>query len=196
MFFDKVLRFANLINNTVYCHDLLSGVWQSFIIVCLLTLLRYFLFRTKWFSIYIHRFLLSDDEVPHDHPFSFWTYVVDGGYIEKRWEMIRVLNIAPRNSEMFEVTSETKWLGRELVDVNRKPGSWAFRNKESVHRVVLHENYTLEEKEKAPLTICFIGPMKPGTWGFYPDGEFVVAKDFLDANHSYANNIPEKWRDG
>jgi hypothetical protein len=159
-------------------------------------LVRYVLFRTKFFSVYIHRFLLSDDKVPHDHPFWFWTYIVDGGYLEERWEMMDVYHVVPDKGDGFKATFTTKWLGQKLENVERKAGTIAFRGRKSIHRVVVYNDYPLEEKEKAPLSICFIGPMKRGTWGFYPDGEFVFAKDFLDTTHQDANNIPEKWRDG
>jgi len=140
-------------------------------------LVRYILFKSKLFSIYIHRFLLSDDEVPHDHPFNFFTYIAgDIGYIEARWE-------------------KTEDGVKKIQGTRRMPGTWAYRRKNDIHRVMVVEDHSLEEKEKAPLSICLIGPIKTGSWGFYPDGEFVLAGEFLDDAHVKINNIPEKWRD-
>jgi len=46
-------------------------------------LIRYFLLRTPWFSIYLHHILRSDeDRELHDHPWSFWSIIIWGGYWE------------------------------------------------------------------------------------------------------------------
>lgn len=151
-------------------------------------LVRYVLFRTRFLSIYIHRFLLPDDEVPHDHPFHFITYIVSGGYREQRWQQGRG-RLAAHSKHIL------KWSKERLPDAIRKPGSFALRKKSDIHRVVLDRPYALEEKELAPLSICIIGPIKKNGWGFYPDKSFVLAGDFLDSVHTEANNVPAKWRD-
>lgn len=47
---------------------------------------RYSLLSTKWFSIYIHHILSSDeDRDPHDHPFSFQSLILKGSYMERAW---------------------------------------------------------------------------------------------------------------
>lgn len=46
-------------------------------------MIRYFLFRSRWVSIYIHHFLRSDNERHlHDHPWRFITVLLSGGYHE------------------------------------------------------------------------------------------------------------------
>jgi len=53
-------------------------------------LIRYFLFRSKYLGIYLHHFLRSDnDRHVHDHPWTFITFLIGGGY----WEHI------PKNHE-------------------------------------------------------------------------------------------------
>jgi len=140
-------------------------------------LVRYVLFRTRWFSIYIHRFLLSDDGVPHDHPFNFITYIAECGYWEERWE------------------KDGDKLGKPLKKIYRQPGSWAARRKSDIHRVEVTFPHQLTDKHEAPLSLCLIGPIKRNTWGFYPEGKFVPAGEFLDDAHVKINNVPEKWRD-
>lgn len=45
-------------------------------------LIRYTLLTIPWFSIKIHKILLSDDACLHDHPWSFLSIVLKNGYKE------------------------------------------------------------------------------------------------------------------
>jgi hypothetical protein len=46
-------------------------------------LVRYFVLRTHWLGIYLHHFLRSDNDLHfHDHPWSFLTLLLSGGYRE------------------------------------------------------------------------------------------------------------------
>jgi len=45
-------------------------------------LIRYTLFTCRWFSVKIHNILLSDPSCQHDHPWSFITVLLKGGYVE------------------------------------------------------------------------------------------------------------------
>ena len=47
-----------------------------------LYLTRYVLFRCKWFGIYVHKFWISDYDVPHDHPWNFFSLPLAVGYEE------------------------------------------------------------------------------------------------------------------
>jgi len=47
-----------------------------------LYLTRYYIFTSKWISIYIHRFHMSDYDVPHDHPWNFIAVPLKAGYLE------------------------------------------------------------------------------------------------------------------
>lgn len=47
--------------------------------------------QTPWFALYLHFIYLPDeDRDPHDHPFTFWSLVVCGGYTERVWHRGRV----------------------------------------------------------------------------------------------------------
>lgn len=45
-------------------------------------LIRYSLFTTPWFAVKIHKILMSDDACFHDHPWSFISIILWGGYTE------------------------------------------------------------------------------------------------------------------
>jgi len=46
-------------------------------------LIRYFLIRSKYFGLYLHRLCRSDeDRALHDHPWTFVSVILTAGYIE------------------------------------------------------------------------------------------------------------------
>ena len=45
-------------------------------------LIRYSIFTCPLFSIKLHRILISDDDCMHDHPWSFISFILKGGYVE------------------------------------------------------------------------------------------------------------------
>jgi len=44
---------------------------------------RFYIFSTPWFGVYIHRFWASDPDGLHDHPWSSFSWVLEGGYKEE-----------------------------------------------------------------------------------------------------------------
>lgn len=46
-------------------------------------LIRYSLLTTPWFAVKLHRIFLSDDDCSHDHPWSFISFILWGGYVEE-----------------------------------------------------------------------------------------------------------------
>lgn len=50
-------------------------------------LFRYYLLGkpdSRWFGVYLHHFVASDDEGYHDHPWPFVSILLQGGYAEDR----------------------------------------------------------------------------------------------------------------
>tara|TARA_B110000208_G_C11730679_1_gene416289 strand:+ start:995 stop:1447 length:453 start_codon:yes stop_codon:yes gene_type:complete len=74
---------------------------------------RYYLFlkeRTSFpFNIFIHKFLKSDPDDLHDHPWNYFTFILSGGY----WE---------------HTTTGKFW---------RRPFSCIYRKAKSLHRIEL-----------------------------------------------------------
>ncbi len=47
--------------------------------------MRRWILRLPWFNLRLHNILKSDEGRDlHDHPFSFWSFILRGGYIEHR----------------------------------------------------------------------------------------------------------------
>lgn len=117
-------------------------------------LVRYIVFKSKYGCIYIHRFMRSDNDTPHDHPWNFFTYVISGGYTEVFYDR----NKPERNlSSLWRRSTNT-----------RTPGSIAYRKATDVHQVVTDKERTMDEIADAPFTICVMGP-RIREWGFWAD---------------------------
>ena len=117
-------------------------------------LIRYPLLSTALFSVYIHRFLRSDKDDPHDHPFSFVSYVVSGGYTESLFDKAN------------KTAASTDTVYFHTITSRRKPGSLAFRKATDVHRVLVDSVLQPREYKKAPLTVILLGP-RTRDWGFW-----------------------------
>lgn len=157
-------------------------------------LVRYIVFKSKYMCVYIHRFLRSDADDPHDHPWNFFTYVISGGYKEIFYNRKRSVKA------MFDYSIDaipyfkSFWTDRENI---RLPGSIAYRRATDIHKVVVEKQLELEftgkispeDKkiiEQAPYTICIMGKRRR-EWGFwqrergYPDGsKFIDWRRYLN----------------
>ena len=95
------------------------------------------------FNIFIHKFLKSDEEPLHNHPWSYFTYILSGGYRE------HILN------------PETN----ECVIYDRKPGFFQKVGADHVHRVELYKTNKCEQS----CWTLFIPFKRTQDWGFYVD---------------------------
>jgi len=108
------------------------------------TLHRYYLFlkNRKWFpfNIVLNKIVSSDDPIFHDHPWSYLSVILSGGY----WEHTPVFN---ENGIKFAEFSQ--WHG---------PGS--------VVRCKAGKFHWLELNGEQPVTtLCFLGP-RQREWGY------------------------------
>ncbi len=122
-------------------------------------LVRYMPIQSKYFCLYIHRFMRSDADDPHDHPWNFFTYVISGGYDEVCYA--KVPQQACNKNGQYFAALWTKGMKR------RERGTIAYRRATDVHQVVVDRNYEMEEIKQAPFTLCLIGP-RIREWGFWP----------------------------
>lgn len=105
---------------------------------------RYYLFlkerKTFPFNIFIHKFLKSDPDDLHDHPWPFFTLILWGGYYE--W--------IPKFDENHNLIGEERfWRG---------PGHIGRGSENNYHRVELKEN--------TPAWTLFIPGRQKKDWGF------------------------------
>lgn len=154
-------------------------------------LIRYILARNKWFSIYIHQFLRSDRDDLHDHPWHFFSYLVRGSYKELRWN--------PKTKEI-DVTYRQNYKNYRLPNghiYNAIDKIFVFRKATDQHQVIIDEDFKVSEKDRAPLTLFFGGPVIR-EWGFIKEVELPKENgSFMNDDGSWTqrsrNWIP--WRE-
>lgn len=111
---------------------------------------RWRLLQTPWFGVYVHFIHREDlDAWPHDHPWSFVSLVLRGGYVE----------------ELFDRPGDGAF---RLVE--RLAGS--------VHRFPLHKAHRIVSTRPGTTTLCVVG-RKARSWGFYAGAEWVDYRDAL-----------------
>lgn len=128
-------------------------------------LIRYYVFRSRFFNIFIHRFLRSDRDDLHDHPWNFVTYIVSGAYLEYKWN---------------ESTQKVDCVSRIGASSYGAPiNRLALRKATDRHKVEVWYPCSFANKDHAPLTICVTGPIKR-EWGFWRNGQWVDWREYLD----------------
>ena len=119
---------------------------------------RYYLFlreRNRFpFNVFLHKFLKSDPDDVHDHPWPYATLILKGGY----WEWIPQFN--SRGEKIGEIA------------VWRKPGSFRWCSAKSYHRIELDPNVTC-------WTLFMPGP-KQRDWGFLVKNKWVQWEQYLE----------------
>jgi hypothetical protein len=120
---------------------------------------RYYLFikdRKRFpFNVFLHKFLKSDPDDVHDHPWSYATLILKGGY----WEWIPQFN-----SQGQKIAEIAKWRG---------PGHFRVSSATSYHRVELDPSVEC-------WTLFMPGP-QTREWGFLTRQGWVQHEQYLDA---------------
>lgn len=116
-------------------------------------LIRWTIFSCSLFSIKIHNILLSDYDCHHDHPWSFISLILWGGYVEhtEKKSIVptgRTLLSNPPQPETKEITVKKSRIYH--------PGNILYRKAEFAHKLELHQ----------PCWTMVITFKKVRKWGF------------------------------
>jgi hypothetical protein len=120
---------------------------------------RYYLFlkdRKRFpFNLFLHKFLKSDPDDLHDHPWPYATLILKGGYYE--W--------VPTYDQQ----------GRKLCEVAvwRRPGHFRISSADSFHRIELDPEVTC-------WTLFMPGPQKR-EWGFATRGGWIQHEQYIES---------------
>ena len=121
-------------------------------------LVRYYvLFKERVtfpYNVFLHKFLKSDPDDVHDHPWNYFTIILKGGY----WEWIPVFDSLGVKFNEYKV-----WRG---------PGSFRFGKSTNYHRIEL-------EPGVVAWTLFFVGPKKR-EWGFLVNNKWIHYEKYLD----------------
>ena len=118
---------------------------------------RYYLFlkerKSFPFNVFLHKFLKSDPDDVHDHPWPYTTVILKGGY----WEWIPIFDsVGRKNGEIQH------WRG---------PGHFRTCSAKSFHRIELDPNVSC-------WTLFMPGP-KQREWGFLVKNKWVQRQEYL-----------------
>lgn len=118
-------------------------------------MIRWRLFECPWFRVFFHRILRDDsDRHLHDHPFSFVSLIVRGGY----WEW------TPHKSPLGIVNViERRWC---------RPFSILFRRATALHRIALRNG--------RPAWTLVIAGIRQRQWGFQTESGWVPHTEYLE----------------
>ena len=123
---------------------------------------RYYLFlkdRKRFpFNIFLHKFLKSDPDDVHDHPWPYATVILKGGY----WEWIPHFDTVGRKTGEYQV-----WRG---------PGHFRISKANSFHRIELDPDITA-------WTLFMPGP-KQRDWGFLVQNTWIQWEQYLKQRKS------------
>ncbi len=135
-----------------------------------LYLRRFILLKTRWFRIYLHKVVKSDDDAdPHDHRWLLplceklgWvTAVLSGGYIDEQWA-------GGHTPEEIATIGPRKVVNEERMP----PGSIKARGRH-LHRLILMD------PSRATWTLVLIG-RQVRKWGFVtPDRGWIESSVYL-----------------
>jgi hypothetical protein len=118
---------------------------------------RYYLFlkerKSFPFNVFLHKFLKSDPDDVHDHPWPYATLILKGGYYE--W----VPQFNGKNEKIGELAI---WRG---------PGSFRLSRADSYHRIELDPSITC-------WTLFMPGPQKR-EWGFLVKNKWIPNEQYL-----------------
>ena len=123
---------------------------------------RYYLFlreREQFpFNVFLHKFLKSDPDDVHDHPWPYATLILKGGY----WEWIPHFDTVGRKTGEYQV-----WRG---------PGHFRVSKANSFHRIELDPDITA-------WTLFMPGP-KQREWGFMVRNQWIQWEEYLKQRKS------------
>lgn len=110
-------------------------------------MIRWNLFECPLFSIKLHKIMVSDDACLHDHPWTFISIILKGGYVEESWTHTNNSN------------NHVRRIGKKLYG----PGSILFRPSYYAHRLDIYQ----------PAWTLVITFRKTRQWGFFTKDGWV-----------------------
>jgi hypothetical protein len=123
---------------------------------------RYYLFlreRERFpFNVFLHKFLKSDPDDVHDHPWPYATLILKGGY----WEWIPHFDTVGRKTGEYQV-----WRG---------PGHFRVSKANSFHRIELDPDITA--------WTLFMPGRKCRDWGFMVQNKWIQWEQYLKQRKS------------
>lgn len=124
---------------------------------------RWYLFRFKSFSVFVHKFFKSDeDRALHDHPWNYIVIPTWRGYTEYSSNLVKKFFLFGVLKEIREEKTKRIY---PIIGIRYRKSTYR-------HRVELINN--------KPAWSIFIKFRKNRNWGFWPNNEYIYWEDFRE----------------
>ena len=145
---------------------------------------RYIIFKFDFCSLYLHRFLMSDESDLHNHPWEFRLLHLKGEYTELMYDGLRNVRDNYYTYDSINVVRRRAW------DYN-------VRHRGSTHMIQLDKDYN-NDIENAPMSICLTFNRKyengEAHWGFYENVSSDLPAKYLKLKYVPHNEYLAKKR--
>jgi hypothetical protein len=131
---------------------------------------RWNLFECKWFSIKLHKIMLSDYDCLHDHPWPFISIILKGGYVEHR-------QIKKMREIVTDPNTGKKWSNIYDDVVTKRiyhPGNILYRPANSIHKLEIYQS---------AWTLVFTFK-KTREWGFWTPKGWVHWRKYINSENA------------
>lgn len=136
----------------------------------------------RWFGVFIHKMSAPDPGVHlHDHPWTFLTLILKGGYVEERALCTEAPKLAALAEEHERASSMPQYHAPYGDEKHRYPLSARIFRKREAHRIV-----RLLEDHSWSLVVH--GPKNRG-WGFYTAQGFIPEVEYDEMNPDRVEEI-------
>lgn len=140
--------------------------------------------RTRLFSIYVHRFDGPDPGIDlHDHPWTFRSIVLRGGYVEERCRTLWAIQHA-RVHQRSIARMGFSILGR---------GTPVARRRFHVNHMPLDTAHKITDVIPGTITLVLCGPVRR-SWGFYTPFGYVRHDLYEHPDHSLTVELRDDVR--
>ena len=130
---------------------------------------RYYIFmkdrnETFPFNVFIHKFLKSDPDDLHNHPWGFFTFILAGGYWEYTYEeSLPKVCLNPTPPKDVETNLVKKWRG---------PGFFQSVSAQHTHRIEL-------DPERSDCWTLFNPRLRIQKWGFFKNSQWIESSQYF-----------------
>lgn len=144
-------------------------------------LIRFSFIEFFGLSLKLHIILRSDDDrALHDHPWTFWTLMLSGGYWEETFPKQpgrACLEMRPGSTDRWGLTNIN---GHQIQTLKRwiKPGTFRICKAPYAHRLELDDDYYRRNGAVTPAATLVLMFPKTREWGFHTAKGWTKWLDF------------------
>lgn len=147
-------------------------------------LIRYSLFSCPWFAIKLHNIVRDDDICMHDHPWTYISIILKGGYVEQKVASEKEIDVNLKKGLPNE-KGEYSYKGHRLLS-QYTPGDYLFYTKQIKHpgNILYRPAKTIHRLEIfQPCWTLVITFKKIREWGFITKRGWIKWFEYKSTNN-------------